>query len=120
MYLPCLIFVHVYSDKNEIQVICCFSKSVTAKLRANSLLLGPIKENIMESFMVKYYCNMLIPNESCEVVSSVTEDLVHFFLTIRGYAVTRLERNKLQKSSNGKPGKASLSLRRVLKEKVHN
>ena len=71
----------------------------------------------MESFMVKYYCDILIPNESCEVVSSVTEDLVHLFLTIRGYAVTRLERNKLQKSSNGK---ASLSLRQVLKEKVHN
>jgi hypothetical protein len=49
----------------------------------------------MESFMVKYYCDILIPNESCEVVSSVTEDLVHLFLTIRGYAVTRLERNKL-------------------------
>jgi len=60
----------------------------------------------MESFMAKYYCNMSIPNESCEVV--------------RGYAVTRLELNKLQKSSNGKPGKASLSLRQVLKEKVHN
>jgi len=45
-------------------------------------------------------------NESCEVV--------------RGYTVTRLELNKLQKSSNGKPGKASLSLRQVLKEKVHN
>jgi hypothetical protein len=52
----------------------------------------------MESFMVKYYCDILIPNESCEVVSSVTEDLVHLFLKIRGYAVTRLERNKLQKS----------------------
>jgi hypothetical protein len=38
----------------------------------------------MESFMIKYYCDMLIPNESCEVVSSVTEDLVHLFLTIRG------------------------------------
>jgi hypothetical protein len=63
---------------------------------------------------------MLIPNESCDVVSSVTEDLVHLFLTIRGYAVTCLERNKLQKSSNGKPGKASLSLRQVLKEMVHN
>jgi hypothetical protein len=69
----------------------------------------------MESFMVKYYCDILIPNESCEVVSSVTEDLVHLFLTIRGYAVTRLEHNKLQKSSNGK---ASLSLRQVLKEKT--
>jgi len=92
-------------------------KSVTAKLSANSLLLGPLKENIMESFMVKYYCDILIPNESCEVVSSVTEDIVHLFLTIRGYAVTRLERNKLQKSANGK---ASLSLRQVLKEKVHN
>ena len=92
-------------------------KSVTAKLSAHSLLLGPLKENIMESFMVKYYCDLLIPNESCEVVSSVTEDIVHLFLTIRGYAVTRLERNKLQKSANGK---ASLSLRQVLKEKVHN
>jgi hypothetical protein len=38
-------------------------KSVTAKLGGNSLLLGPLKENIMESFMVKYYCDMLIPNE---------------------------------------------------------
>ena len=66
---------------------------VTAELSANSLLLGPFKENIMESYMVKYYCNMLIPNESCEVEL--------------GYAVTRLELNKLQKSSNGKPGKAS-------------
>ena len=47
----------------------------------------------------------------------VTENLVHLFLTIRGYAVTRLECNKLQKSSNGK---ASLSPRQVLKEKVHN
>ena len=47
--------------------------------------------------------------------ASVTEDIVKLFLTIRGYAVARRERNKLTLSD-----KQSSSLRQVLKEKIEN
>jgi hypothetical protein len=44
----------------------------------------------MESFMVENFAN----------ASKITEDIVHLFLTIRGYAVTGVERNKITTNSS--------------------
>ncbi|CAC5374390.1 unnamed protein product [Mytilus coruscus] len=74
-------------------------KTTSTVLSANSLLTEPLMENIMESFMIKYYCNILMANEEGSIVSAVTEDIIRLFLRIRGFAVTRLERNKTSKST---------------------
>ncbi|CAC5403281.1 unnamed protein product [Mytilus coruscus] len=52
-----------------------------------------------------------------DIVSAITDDIIHLFLTIRGFAVTRIERNKLTKKAKSQP---SSSLRQALKEKSLN
>ena len=70
----------------------------------------------MESFMVKHYADNIFKGENYAKASRITEDIVHLFLTIRGYAVTRVERNKITTNSSRVPS----SLRQGLKEKVLN
>ncbi|CAC5363148.1 unnamed protein product [Mytilus coruscus] len=90
-------------------------KSISPPYSASSLSLQPLKESFMESFMVKYYTDIMFKGETCDTMSSITEDIIHLFLTVRGYAFTRIERNKISNSS-----KASSGLRRALREKVSN
>lgn len=90
-------------------------KSISPPYSASSLSLQPIKESFMESFMVKYYTDIMFKGETCDTMSSMTEDIIHLFLTVRGYAFTRIERNKISNSSQ-----ASSGLRRALNEKVSN
>ena len=92
-------------------------RTATFPLCASSFLINPLKEQLMESFLVKHYCAVLMPDQPCDIVSAVTEDIIHLFLTIRGFAVTRKERNKISKSTDNN---TSTSLRQVLKEKVRN
>ncbi|CAG2249448.1 unnamed protein product [Mytilus edulis] len=94
-------------------------KTTSTVLSANSLLTEPLMENIMESFMIKYYCNILMANEEGSIVSAVTEDIIRLFLRIRGFAVTRLERNKTIKTSKSTK-KSSSSLRQALKDITKN
>jgi hypothetical protein len=54
----------------------------------------------MESFMAKRYAVNIFKGENCANVSKITEDIVHLFLTIRGYAVARVERNKITINSS--------------------
>ncbi|XP_071138679.1 uncharacterized protein PF3D7_1120000-like [Mytilus edulis] len=90
-------------------------KSISPPYSASSLSLQPLKESFMESFMVKYYTDIMFKGETCDTMSSMTEDIIHLFLTVRGYAFTRIERNKISNSS-----KASSGLRNALKEIVSN
>ncbi|CAC5389785.1 unnamed protein product [Mytilus coruscus] len=92
-------------------------KTVQPSYSASSLLIDPLKEAMMEAFMVKHYCDILIQGETADIVSAITEDIIHLFLTIRGFAVTRIERNKLTKKEKSQP---SSSLRQALKEKSLN
>jgi len=87
-------------------------KSLSDRYCASSLTLVPLKESIM----VKHYADNIFKGENCANVSIITEDIVHLFLTIRGYAVTRVERNKTTINRR----RVSSSLRQVLKEKVLN
>jgi hypothetical protein len=41
----------------------------------------------MESFMVKDYADNIFKGENCANASKITEDVVHLFLTIRGYYI---------------------------------
>jgi hypothetical protein len=54
----------------------------------------------VESFIVKDYADNIFKGENFANVSKITEDLVHLFLKIRGYAVTRVERNKITTNSS--------------------
>ncbi|CAG2231975.1 unnamed protein product [Mytilus edulis] len=92
-------------------------KTVEPSYSASSLLIDPLKEAMMEGFMVKHYCDILMQGETADIVSAITEDIIHLFLTIRGFAVTRIERNKLTKKAKSQP---SSSLRQALKEKSLN
>ncbi|XP_033739586.1 uncharacterized protein LOC117326896 [Pecten maximus] len=70
-------------------------------LNAKALLKGPLKEAIMEDFMVKLYTKKLFDglDEIQDVTSKVLEDVLNLFLTIRGFATVRIQRNKLSKAS---------------------
>ncbi|CAC5368331.1 unnamed protein product [Mytilus coruscus] len=91
--------------------------AVQPSYSASSLLIDPLKEAMMEAFMVKHYCDILMQGETADIVSAITEDIIHLFLTIRGFAVTRIERNKLTKKEKSQP---SSSLRQALKENSLN
>ena len=64
--------------------------------------------------MVKDYADNIFKGENCANVSKITEDVVHLFLTIPGYAVTRVERSIITTNSS----RVSSRLRQVLKENV--
>lgn len=83
-------------------------------LSANSLLISELKESMLESYMVKHYSLKLF-GESSELVSNVLEDIISLFLTIRGYAIARLERNKLHRAGVD----SKQSLRQTLKGKTN-
>ena len=89
-------------------------KSISDRYCSSSLTLVPLKESIMESYMVKHYADNIFKGENCANVSKITEDVVHLFLTIPGYAVTRVERNIITTNSS----RVSSSLCQVLKENV--
>lgn len=93
----------------EIVVRSC----VGSVLSASSLLVDPLRERIMESFMVKHYCSKMFSSDSSS--SFVLEDIITLFLTIRGFAVTRLKRNEL--NLQAQQGKKSASLRQTLQDK---
>ncbi|CAC5357824.1 unnamed protein product [Mytilus coruscus] len=78
-------------------------KTVQPSYSARSLLIAPLKEAMMEAFMMKHYCDILMQGETADIVSALTEDIIHLFLTIRGFAVTRIERNKLTKKAKTHP-----------------
>ncbi|KAJ8300407.1 hypothetical protein KUTeg_021926 [Tegillarca granosa] len=63
--------------------------------------------------MVKHYSLKLF-GESSKLVSNVLEDIISLFLTIRGYAIARLERNKLHRAGTD----SKQSLRQTLKGKT--
>ncbi|XP_069106991.1 uncharacterized protein [Argopecten irradians] len=91
----------------------------TDRLRASSLLLSPLKEKILESFMVQHYAKFILSGVSEAISASVLEDIIRLFLTVRGHAVVRVERNKLctkTKAENKKTSKRCSSLRQTLKD----
>ena len=57
-----------------------------------------------------------MPDEACDTISALNENIIHLFLTIRGFSVTKVKRNQLGKDGQ----KSSSGLRGVLKEKVQN
>jgi hypothetical protein len=83
-------------------------------LSANSLKCDQLKEFIMESFMVKHYGAKLFSEAEDDTQVSVLEDILSLFLTVRGYAITRTERNKLAKGKQ--PQKKSAGLRKTLQD----
>ncbi|XP_033727600.1 uncharacterized protein LOC117316933 [Pecten maximus] len=93
----------------------------TDKLGANSLLLSPLKEKTIQSFMVQHYAKSVLSGVPENVFDSVLEDIIKVFLTVRGHAVVRVERNKLRMKTKGdsskrKSSKQSSSLRQTLKD----
>lgn len=98
----------------------------TNNLAHDSMLVAPLKEKIFDAFMVKHYTEKLQSGVSQDVASSVIEDVIGLFLTVRGHAVVRVERNKLSMNSkqkaksaqggNCKSTKKSSSLRQALKD----
>ena len=60
-------------------------------LSAKTLLCDNLKEHVLESFMVKHYCDKLfgdIDGDMDIVQSIILEDILCLFLTVRGYAIT--------------------------------
>ena len=57
-------------------------KTVEPSYSASTLLIDPLKETMMEGFMVKHYCDILMQGETADIVSAITEDIIHLFLTI--------------------------------------
>lgn len=66
-------------------------------MNAHSLLIAPLKESVLSSFMLKHYAEKLFSTVTLNT-ASVSEDIVNLFLTVRGYAATRLVRNQLRQS----------------------
>lgn len=64
-------------------------------LSSTSLLCDRLKESILECYMVKYYCEKLFGECEESIQVSVLESIPELFLTIRGYAITRVQRNKI-------------------------
>ncbi|CAG2199464.1 unnamed protein product [Mytilus edulis] len=88
------------------------------ELNAKSLLHDKLKELIMESFMVKYYSEQIFVGIDYDDYVLILEDIIHLFLTIRGFSTAKVIRNKMIKDKV--TSKKSLSLRQVLKEKHNN
>lgn len=95
----------------------CIRKHLDFKnLSAQTLLCDNLKELVLESFMVKHYCDKLFGNiedDTDNIQSAILEDILCLFLTVRGYAITRVKRNELAKDS--RPKKKSSGLRQSLK-----
>ena len=79
-----------------------------------------MKEHMMDSFMVKYYLKELCGDCVNSDLSGLLEDIIKVFLTVRGFAVARVLRNKLSGKQNKQPAKQSNSLRQVLKTTSKN
>ena len=93
------------------------------QLSAKSLAVDPMVEQILDAHMVNVYSERLF--EDSPLATRVLEDVIRMFLTVRGYAVARTERNKLAKSKKktdmNVPGaKTSNSLRQVLKSRSNS
>lgn len=90
-------------------------------MTANSLEKCVLKEKILEDFMVKYYREKLFEapddedNDDDTLSAVVFEDAINLFITIRGFAVMRIQRNKLLKEHEIK--KSGESFRQALKTK---
>lgn len=90
-------------------------------MTANSLEKCVLKEKILEDFMVKYYREKLFEapddedNDDDTLSAVVFEDAINLFITIRGFAVMRVQRNKLLKEHEIK--KSGESFRQALKTK---
>ena len=85
------------------------------KLHAKPILKSELKEILLDVFMVKHYSNDLftdIENDDNKQ-GSYLEDTIYIFLTVRGYAVTRLVKKRNIKKLKGH--KSSDSLRDALK-----
>lgn len=95
----------------------CIRKHLNFKnLSALTLKCDNLKELVLESFMVKHYCDKLFGNiedDTDNIQSAILEDILCLFLTVRGYAITRVKRNELAKDS--RPKKKSSGLRQSLK-----
>lgn len=91
------------------------------ELVSPTLLCDNLKELVLESFMVKHYCDKLFGNiddDMDNIQSAILEDILRLFLTVRGYAITRVKRNELAKDSLQK--KKSSGLRQSLKALTAN
>ncbi|XP_062597802.1 uncharacterized protein LOC134259219 [Saccostrea cucullata] len=97
--------------ENTIRTIVDFDN-----LQSISLNSCEVKEKMMDSFMVKHYMTQLYGDFPETDLLPLLEDIVCVFTTVRGYAVTRLLRKKL----NAKSVKPSDSLRQALKAKTSN
>lgn len=107
-------------------------KHTSGKLSSHALSKCALKEHIMESYMVKHYMEKLVPttetsDESEEPTKSplsYLEDITSLFLTVRGFAIARVERNKISKSiksaKHSTSDKAGNSFRDALKDKCLN
>ena len=108
-------------------------KHTASKMTTKSIEKSVLKEIIMEDFMVKYYAEQLFTVETQDmdddnfittqetVATDFTEDITNLFLTVRGFAVARVERNKIKTKLHVQktctPGE---SLRGALREKCLN
>lgn len=107
-------------------------KSTSGKLSSHTLNKCALKEHIMENYMVKHYMEKLFPitetgdenDEFTKSPSSYLEDIISVFLTVRGFAIARVERNRIAKinksTKQSTSNKAGNSFRHALKEKCIN
>ena len=89
-------------------------------MNSESLTSSKMKEHMMDSFMVNYYLKELCGDCVNSDLSGLLEDIIKVFLTVRGFAVARVLRNKLSGKQNKQPAKQSNSLRQVLKTTSKN
>ena len=105
-------------------------KHTASKMTTKSIEKSVLKEIIMEDFMVKYYAEQLFTIETQDMdddnfittqetnATDFTEDITNLFLTVRGFAVARVERNKIKtKLHVQKTCSPGESLRGALREK---
>ncbi|KAH3737740.1 hypothetical protein DPMN_044334 [Dreissena polymorpha] len=88
-------------------------------IHSKSFLKDELREEILDSFMVKHFsCDLFEHVEDDNVRESFLENCINLFLTVRGFAITKLINKKTEKSAKNEK-KTSASLRDALKQGRH-
>ncbi|XP_052278876.1 uncharacterized protein LOC127877232 [Dreissena polymorpha] len=84
-------------------------------IHSKSFLKDELREEILDSFMVKHNsCDLFELVEDDNERESFLEDCINLFLSVRGFAITKLINKKTEKSAKNEK-KTSASLRDALK-----
>ena len=84
----------------------------------DTLLVDPLVEQILSSFLVKHHWDNLT-GQATTTNFLLLEHIIRLFLKVRGFAVAKYFRRSIQKENKGKrkPKVSGNSLRKCLKER---